>query len=258
MFGLTSSRFTRTFAEARFCGAKKGAAHGAEQTSITCGSTAITTSECLRVHTVAKQIGELVKADELFLELEKTKPELAAKCREAFRIGYEESLRRSGTGSSQTSSTPSPADTTSRTFAGLPVPATLLDTDSPLVTEVTQADCLPVLMRLGQTTGHKIEVDRQRRLAEVLVRAGWTVQELEFAEHAILSNRTLLKQISYERTIGPGVFAEARETDEVRRGRLHTWDEARRYASERQQPVGELFEVVRIQGRTEETWWLLN
>lgn len=95
-------------------------------------------------------------------------------------------------------------------------------------------------------------------VAKVLESAEWTAQEIELAEHAILTNRDLLKQVSYERTIGPGVFAEARDTDDVRRGRLHTYDEAGEYAKTKQEPVSRCFEVVRIKGKPKETWWLLK
>ena len=203
-------------------------------------------------------IAQTINDADLFSGMEKRKPELAAKCREEFRRARQRTLSGNATENSATTSTSSDADSQPQTQSGLPVMATMIPPDSPLVLKAEKAGIIPVLLRIGQTTGHKVSRDRLELIAGVLMKAGWTLQELEYAEHAILTDRQLLKQISFERTIGPGVFAEARETPEVRRGRLHGYQEAREYASERNMPLGELFEVARMTNDPETTLWLLK
>lgn len=216
-----------------------------------------------------QRLGDAIKATDLFKQMEKRDPELAKKCREEFQRGYEDGLRRSGTGSYPGSSSSSRPGGPSGKRPGLPVVPTMIESDSPLKRPADLSEILPVILRISLATGHTMSKDRQQVLARVLMDAKWTAQEIEYAEHAILTSRDLLKEISFERTIGPGVFASARETPEVRRGRLHARQEAVAYArsliSEQEsrrgiepKPVSELFEVARLKDNPKEIYWLLK
>lgn len=200
----------------------------------------------------------------MFSRLERTKPQLAARCRAAFRAAQDRerarqaALRRgeapaeadapSETESSPTTSTSSGAGTPKPKPPSSVAQVRVLGADDPMVAAAAVPDILPIIIRIGQTTGHVVDRDRQRLVAEALARADWTLAELQYAEAAILTDAELAKQVSYERTIGPGVFALARDKPAVRRGRLFTYREAMAYAQEHGLPIGEAFEVVRVQG----------
>jgi len=213
---------------------------------------------------VAKQIGELVKADELFLELEKTKPELAAKCREAFRQGRDSASRRNETESSPTSSTSFDADSQSRKRVNLPDMATLVPRDSPVRLEAALPDFIPVILRIGQATGHVVAKERLQLIAGALVKAKWTLAELELAESLILTDAELSREITFSRTVGPSVFAQAKTRTDVARGRLFTHDEAKAWceshAASRQdaRPVSQVFMAVRFTEDPNEVRWMLR
>lgn len=119
----------------------------------------------------------------------------------------------------------------------------------------SKLDMVGAINKLGLASGHVVSKDRAMLLAEMILKgARWTRAELDFAEALIVSDRELTRQISYERTVGPGVFAAAKERPEVMRGRLHTAAEARAFAEGRDRPVGDLFEVVVLDDTNEKRW----
>lgn len=211
-----------------------------------------------------KKLGEAIDELQLFKTLERTKPELAAKCREAFRQGRDSASRRSETESSPTSSTSFDPDSQSRRRASLPDMATLVPKNSPVRLEAALPDFIPVILRIGQATGHIVAKDRLQLIAGALVKANWTLAELELAEPLILTDAELTREISYERTVGPGVFAQAKTRTEVARGRLFTFEDAKAWceshAPSRQEarPVSQVFMAVRFTEDPNEVRWMLR
>jgi hypothetical protein len=216
-----------------------------------------------------KHISAILNVDEMFTTIEKTRPEFAADLRQRYLQGYEDGLNRRETESSLDSNSLSSRDTASRKRSGLPALSTMIPPDSPLRTAATKSEIMAVVLRIGLATGHTVSKDRQMMLVDLVEKAGWTTQEIEYAETAILTDKGLLKNISFERTIGPGVFAEARETAAVVRGRLLTKDEAAEYTVriapknhrgdlvDDPKPVSVLFETVRFSEKPSEIrWWL--
>lgn len=122
-----------------------------------------------------------------------------------------------------------------------------------------------MIMRIGREAGHVVEKNRAQRMAERQARTGWTTRELELAEDLILTDAELTKQISYERTVGPGVLALAKERPEVMAGRLHTRREAVAFCrdqdeTEVQALLSEIFEPVYVQhdDGDEEMLWAMK
>ena len=107
---------------------------------------------------------------------------------------------------------------------------TVLGESSTLIRRASETEAARVIVRLGFLTGHEVSAERAQMLATTLVKAGWTSAEIDYADASIPANKELLQTISYERTIGPRVFAEAKETPEVMQGRLWGRDEALKYA----------------------------
>ena len=211
-----------------------------------------------------KHIAQALEVETLFKKLEETKPELAAKCREAFRQGRDSALNASETENSPISNTSSDPDSQSRRRASLPDMATLVPKDSPVRLEAAVPDFIPVILRIGQATGHIVAKERLQLIAGALVKANWTLAELELAEPLILTDAELTREISYERTVGPGVFAQAKTRTEVARGRLFTFEDAKAWceshAPSRQEarPVSQVFMAVRFKENPEEVRWMLR
>jgi len=120
-----------------------------------------------------------------------------------------------------------------------------ISADSPLRRPATVDELEGMILKLGLTTGHVVERHRAALIADALLHAGWTSAEVEAAYRTIVGSAKLMKEISFERTIGPGVFAQAREAPSVRRCRLFEHDEALRMAGEAKQALGQMFEAVR-------------
>ena len=123
----------------------------------------------------------------------------------------------------------------------------LLSTDSRVQTatpEMIQA----TIIRLGYLFGHTVEPARAHSLSKVIARVGWTKAELDYAEALIPVDVELVRQVSYERTIGPGIFALAKTKTSVMRGRLFEYREARQYCAEHPVRMEEVFDVVRVEG----------
>ena len=104
-------------------------------------------------------------------------------------------------------------------------------------------------MRIGRDSGHIVEKHRAKSLSKRFAANEWTRAELRLAENLILTDPKLTKQISYERTVGPGVFAIAKDRPEVRAGRLHTRRAAAAFCREQDANdahalLSDLFEAV--------------
>lgn len=91
-------------------------------------------------------------------------------------------------------------------------------------------------------------------IARTLHEAGWTIAELDYAIALIPGDAELCKTISFDQTIAPGVFAEAKKRPEVMRGRLHNHAEAVAYSQELNRTLSECFEVVVVDGDDTPRW----
>lgn len=91
----------------------------------------------------------------------------------------------------------------------------------------------------------------------ILRAAGWTIAEMRYATALIPADAELCKTISYERTIAPGVFAEARNRPHVMLGRLHDYGTAVRFSQGANRPVTDCFEVVFVEGDDTPRWRML-
>ena len=119
------------------------------------------------------------------------------------------------------------------------------------------------MIRLGFLFGHVIKADRAHHLSSVLQRARWTLTELEKAETLIPTDTELARQIGFERTVGPIVFAMARERKEVMKGRLLDSHEARKYCTKRYLRLKTVFKPVHVDGVTtpdgrHQPFWLMR
>lgn len=91
--------------------------------------------------------------------------------------------------------------------------------------------------------GHELVKDKIDALAGALTGGDWTAGELDCAVKLIPNDAELCKTISYNRTINPAVFAEARQRPAVMRGRTFSRAEAMRIAGDR--PFSEVFDAFR-------------
>jgi hypothetical protein len=114
-----------------------------------------------------------------------------------------------------------------------------------------------LLNDLSLLFGHEVNKERHKVIAKALYDAGWTVAELELACALIPTDSELCKTISFERTIAPGVFAEARKRPEVMRGRLHDYKTALALTQEANRPLSEGFEAVYVEGDDTPRWRML-
>jgi len=106
------------------------------------------------------------------------------------------------------------------------------------------------ILSLGYVFGHTLNRDMQRRLAKVILTATWTKQELAYAAAYIPTSIELAETITYNRTINPVVFAKAKETDFVKRGRLFEYPEALAFSGEKGEPIHTLFETALLGEKT--------
>lgn len=105
--------------------------------------------------------------------------------------------------------------------------------------------------------GHEVNRQRMNALYTILRASEWTVAELELATAFIPSDSELCKTISFERTIAPGVFAEAKKRPEVMRGRLHDYRAAVEMSQEMNRPLTQCFEAVVVDGEDTPRWMML-
>lgn len=94
-------------------------------------------------------------------------------------------------------------------------------------------------------------------LYTILRAAGWTIAEMQYATAFIPTDAELCKTISFERTIAPGVFAEARKRPQVMRGRLHDYETAISTTQEANRPLSERFEAVHVEGEDSPRWMMI-
>lgn len=140
----------------------------------------------------------------------------------------------------------SPSTNTSKSAAGL-VRMERLSLSDPLVRLATAQEFVEGIIKLGYLSGHKVSRDRATALASEISKVGrWTSGELDLAISLIITDAELTKQISYERTIGIGVFAQAKGRAEVFRGRLHSYRFALEYASGEGKTIDKVFEPVLV------------
>lgn len=98
--------------------------------------------------------------------------------------------------------------------------------------------------------GHRLDKDAIDAMAEVLCNAGWTVAELEYAAALIPSDEELCQTVTYNRTINPTVFAKARTSKVVMKGRPFSYDEAIRYGDSVSKPMHEVFNPYLVDDKT--------
>lgn len=143
------------------------------------------------------------------------------------------------------------------TSTDLVLPDRVLVTDT--IRETASAtDFIEAILKLGYLTGHEVAKDRAVAMAAEISKTGkWTKAELEIATALIITDNDLARRISYERTVAVGVFAAAKERDEVMAGRLHGYQTALDYAQDKNTPMTEMFEVVVLDDTNEKRWRMI-
>lgn len=211
-----------------------------------------------------------LSADHLFLTISKTNPELAQQCRNAF-LNPEKELGINETESSPCESTSSDAASVNERKSncsnkppnGMPVSRRMIPRTLPLYQRASLETILGTVIRLGFLFGHVLEPERAYHLARILEAAYWTIAELENVEKLIPSVKDLARQVAFDRTISPVVFAVARDHPEMLRYRLIDIFEARHYCRQNDVPINEAFEIVFVEGVTMQNsrlkpFWLLK
>ncbi len=163
----------------------------------------------------------------------------------------------SGTASSPGSSTSeSAAGASPRSPKSSEAALTLRTTLSPqaeVLRSPTEPEVREAVAQLGFRMAHKVHPDRVRSFFADLTRHArppWTKGELDYAVALIPNDALLAKEVSYQRTVTPAVFAMARERLEVRAGRPFTYREACDLASASGVPLHEAFEVAHPEEQT--------
>lgn len=195
------------------------------------------------------------EAAQLFTGL---KPEVAEACRREYARGRLEVLQaqqgvrpiESGKENSPSANTSSEADT--RPPSSPPSRMNRLPASSPLVRLVSQQEVAEALTQLGFRFGHVLNAERTMAMCSTLQEIGWTAGEIREAVPAISSDPELARQVGFERTIGPAVFAMAKEHHRVKRGRLHTHADVRQMCEDRGRPLHEIADVVHVEQRGED------
>lgn len=104
------------------------------------------------------------------------------------------------------------------------------------------------ISRIGIAFGlRSISELQQRSIAATLIAEDWTAGELHEAVSAISADAELGRQIGYDQTVTPAVFAMARKSHRVMRGRLHEYEAVRQMAEDRRRPLHEIAEAVEIE-----------
>lgn len=177
------------------------------------------------------------------------------KCIKAFREGAEEVRNRTVPALTASTSISGGPDGTNQTYALSRLET--LPIHSGLVKLIEPGNAGQAIIQLGFITGHEVHPQRAAAMTQHMVLHRWTIAELDYAIALITSDAELMKQISYERTIGLGVFAMARERLEVKAGKLHTHKEALQVAKNLGQPFGPGFKPVKVEGE-DETFFMLD
>jgi hypothetical protein len=100
--------------------------------------------------------------------------------------------------------------------------------DDPRCVLASAPDFAEAILRLSVLMGHVVARDRVLLVARALAEGGvWTLGELRAAERLIVKDADLMATITYDRTITPRVFEQARKHREVIAGRLLLPDELR-------------------------------
>ena len=158
-----------------------------------------------------------------------------------------------GTANSAAKNTWSEPDGHPKRSQSLTLPERITETE-PIRLKASKRDFGNVITTLGHAWGHVVSADRVDAMSDLLMKGSWTVAELQLAEALIATDAVLSKQIAYERTISFGVFAQAKDRVEVKRGRLHTYAYALEFSQEQGKPLGELFEAVTLDESGEKRW----
>lgn len=104
--------------------------------------------------------------------------------------------------------------------------------------------------------GHEVNAERMNALYSILKGSGWTAAELDLACAFIPTDSDLCKTISFERTIAPGVFAEAKKRQQVMRGRLHDYATAVAVSQQQNRPLSQCFEAVHVDDEEAPRWMM--
>jgi hypothetical protein len=178
---------------------------------------------------------------------------LMEECRAAYvKAAHENQRRRSETENATSGSTSNDADSQTRKSGDVSQIETL-PRDSPLVKPPTLEEVSSTVMRLGYSFGHAVDKDRIELLADAILHGPkghpmWTTDEFGRAVALISIDADLAKEISYARTIAPGVFAMAKDRFEVKRGRPLRYAEGKRLASEEQVALSKMLASIRVEG----------
>ena len=135
----------------------------------------------------------------------------------------------------------------------------------PLYRRATAQQIVMKIMELGYLTGHDVARERAEMMAAAMAEAEWTAEEIDMVVQTIFNDADLTAIIGYERTIGPRVFAAARQHPKVAEGRLFTDEESAAWSKEHaEEPMpgrpewmqywSKHFEAVRVDGLDERRW----
>lgn len=138
----------------------------------------------------------------------------------------------------------------------LPSTRTVIRSDNPLVAPLDARATMQALAELSFLFGHQVDRERHKVVARILHDNGWTRAELDYACALIPTDAELCKTISFERTIAPGVFAEAKKRAPVMRGRLHDYRAAVDMSQEQGRPLSDCFEAVVVDGEEVPRWMM--
>lgn len=191
------------------------------------------------------------EAEAMFQSL---RPELAERCRREYvSAATEVELRMrgirplaAGEAKEHPANSSSTADTTPK--RSLPSVTRKLQPGSSLLAPLTVPDVQSAISRIGIQFGlAAISETQQIAIAQTLIAEDWTAGELSEAIMAIPADAELGRQIGYDQTVTPALFAMARKHFRVMRGRLHEYDAVRQMAEDRRRPLHEIAEPVNIE-----------
>lgn len=167
------------------------------------------------------------------------KPELQARCRKIF-----EEARNARGNSPEKNGSARPA-TKYQVQKMETIPPS-----SPLCAVARAEETRAAVANLAFTMNYKMSKDTIEAVAEVLTRAKWTIGELDRAAVLIPSDHELCKTMNYNRGVTPAVFAEARNRIEVKRGRLHTRQEALAHVAGEKSTLDAMYTPVIVGDKT--------
>lgn len=202
-----------------------------------------------QMQTIRAQVEAQARA--LFRSL---KPELAERCwREFTQAAMEVEHRRQGVrplhaGEGKEGPGSSSSTLDSHQSRSLPSVTKKLSSGSYLLTPATESDIMGTISRIGIAFGLRAIADvQQRAIARTMIAEGWTHGEVFEAGNAISADPELGRQIGFDQTVTPAVFAMARKTFRVMRGRLHDYETVRKMAEDNRRPLREMCEPVHLE-----------